>query len=78
MEKYYRHFKNGKIYRLLNTATVEANPEEKVVVYQAMYGERGIWTRPYGNFFEKVSKDGALVDRFQEIPFDEAMKEIAG
>ena len=77
MEKYYRHFKNGKIYRLLNTATVEANPEEKVVVYQAMYGERGIWTRPYGNFYEKVSKDGALVDRFQEIPFDEAMKEIA-
>ena len=38
MEKYYRHFRNGKIYRFVTYATLEATCEE-AVVYQAMYGD---------------------------------------
>ena len=34
MEKYYRHFRNGKIYRFVTFATLEATGEE-AVVYQA-------------------------------------------
>ena len=41
--KYYRHFK-GNIYRVLHIAKYSETLED-MVVYQAMYGERGIWVR---------------------------------
>lgn len=40
----YRHFK-GNEYRLLYTAR-HSETLEDMVVYQALYGERGIWVRP--------------------------------
>lgn len=40
----YRHFK-GNEYRLLYTAK-HSETLEDMVVYQALYGERGIWVRP--------------------------------
>ena len=40
----YRHFK-GKEYRVLYTAR-HSETLEPMVVYQALYGERGIWVRP--------------------------------
>ena len=43
-EKYYRHFRNRKIYRFVAFATLEAT-EEEAVVYQAMYGDRRLWIR---------------------------------
>lgn len=77
MEKYYRHFRNWKIYRILHIAAVEQNPTEKVVVYQAMYDDGTIWTRPYSYFFEKVlSENGTEVPRFSEVPEEDALKEI--
>ena len=42
--KYYRHFK-GNIYRVLHIAK-HSEALEDIVVYQAMYGERGVWVRP--------------------------------
>ena len=42
--KYYRHFK-GNVYRILHIAK-HSETLEDIVVYQAMYGERGIWVRP--------------------------------
>ncbi len=41
--------------------------EEEMVVYQALYGERGIWVRPLNMFLEKVEVGGKSVDRFEEI-----------
>ena len=77
MKKFYRHFRNGKIYRFLHIAAIESNPAEKVVVYQAMYDDGTIWTRPFSNFFEKVISDNWVeVPRFSEVPEDEALKEI--
>ena len=75
MEQYYRHFRNRKIYRFVTFATIEAT-EEGAVIYQAMYGDRPYWIRTKSNFFEEVLYDGIMVQRFQPIPKDEALKEI--
>lgn len=40
----YRHFK-GNEYRLLYVAR-HSETMEPMVVYQALYGQRGIWVRP--------------------------------
>ena len=40
----YRHFK-GNEYRVLHIAK-HSETLEPMVVYQALYGERGIWVRP--------------------------------
>ena len=40
----YRHFK-GKEYELLFLAT-HSETLEPMVVYRALYGERGLWVRP--------------------------------
>lgn len=44
MEKIYRHFKGG-YYRFITEVT-NSETQEKEVVYQALYGERKVWTRP--------------------------------
>lgn len=63
--KKYRHFK-GKEYLVLYKATHSETMEE-LVVYQALYGERGIWVRPLSMFLEKVERDGKIFYRFEEI-----------
>lgn len=75
MEQYYRHFRNGKIYRFVAFATIEAT-EEEAVVYQAMYGERKLWIRTKSNFFENVLHEGQMVPRFKPITEEEALKEL--
>lgn len=75
MEKYYRHFRNKKIYRFVAFATLEAT-EEDAVVYQAMYGEHKLWIRLKANFFEEVEYEGKMVPRFQPILEEEALKGI--
>lgn len=71
--RYYRHFKGGK-YRLLAIGR-DSETLEPVVVYQALYGSRDVWVRPYGMFFGKVLRDGVEIDRFREISPAEALGE---
>ena len=61
----YRHFK-GKEYELLEIAT-HSETLEQMVVYRALYGDRGIWVRPAGMWSETVEKDGYIGPRFQYI-----------
>lgn len=61
----YRHFK-GNEYRVLYTARHSETLEE-MVVYQALYGERGIWVRPKAMFNETVVYDGKAMQRFTYI-----------
>lgn len=61
----YRHFK-GKDYLVLHVAKHSETLEE-MVVYQALYGERGIWVRPLEMFLGKKEVDGRLINRFEEI-----------
>ena len=63
--KKYRHFK-GKEYLVLHIAKHSETMEE-MVVYQALYGEYGIWVRPLKMFLEQTSVDDKLVYRFEEI-----------
>ena len=40
---------------------------EDYVVYQALYGERGIWVRPASMWGETVERDGKVQPRFAYI-----------
>jgi len=58
----YRHYK-GNLYEVLYTAQ-HSETEEWMVVYRALYGEKGVWVRPYQIFTEKIDLDGRTVKRF--------------
>ncbi|WP_040212316.1 DUF1653 domain-containing protein [Clostridium polynesiense] len=62
--KKYKHFKGGE-YLVLHLAK-HSETLEDMVVYQALYGEYGVWVRPLKMFLEEVEVDGMLVNRFQE------------
>ena len=61
----YRHFKGGE-YELLFTAT-HSETIEPMVVYRALYGERGVWVRPAAMWEETVERDGRSMPRFTYI-----------
>ena len=63
--RYFRHFKGGQ-YRFVRTA-FDSETQERMVVYQALYGERQYWVRPEKMFFESVTRDGNTFPRFTEI-----------
>lgn len=64
-ERYFRHFKGG-LYRYVRTA-YDSETQERMVVYQALYGEKAYWVRPENMFFEHVTRDGKTFSRFTEI-----------
>ena len=65
----YRHFK-GKDYELLFLAT-HSETLEPMVVYRALYGERGVWVRPKAMFFSRVDRkkypDASQDWRFERV-----------
>lgn len=61
----YRHFK-GNEYRLLFVAT-HSETREPMVVYQALYGEKGLWVRPAATWTERVERDGYSGPRFRYL-----------
>ena len=61
----YRHYK-GNHYQVLYLAKYSETLED-MVVYQALYGERGIWVRPASMWNETVDYQGKQVKRFTYI-----------
>lgn len=61
----YRHYK-GNDYEVLCVAR-HSETEEELVVYKALYGERGTWVRPLAMFTEVIERDGQQVARFQLV-----------
>ena len=61
----YRHFK-GKEYRVLGVA-LHSETLEKLVVYQALYGDGQLWVRPAAMWTETVERDGQTLPRFSYI-----------
>ena len=61
----YRHYK-GNAYRVLGLAR-HSETLEPVVVYQALYGEHGLWVRPAGMFAETVATASGRQLRFVRI-----------
>ena len=61
----YRHFK-GNEYEVLYLAT-HSETLEPMVVYRALYDERGVWVRPASMWNETVERDGKTYRRFTYI-----------
>lgn len=59
----YKHYK-GNEYRVLAIAT-HSETLEKMVVYQALYGEYDIWVRPISMWNEIVDVNGVKTPRFK-------------
>ena len=64
-ERYFQHFKGGK-YKFIHSA-FDSETQERMVVYQALYGDQAYWVRPEKMFFGKVTRDGRTFNRFTEI-----------
>ncbi len=63
---HYRHYKGGE-YEVVGLAR-HSETEEALVVYRALYGERGLWVRPAAMWNEAVTlADGRQVTRFARI-----------
>ena len=58
----YQHFK-GNRYRVLYVAR-HSETLEPMVVYQALYGDGGLWVRPAAMWNEQVSRDDYSGTRF--------------
>ena len=58
----YQHYKGPK-YKVFYVAT-HSETQEPLVIYQALYGEHGMWARPLSMFLETVEKDGQTLPRF--------------
>ncbi len=63
----YRHYK-GNEYRVLGVAR-HSETGEALVVYQALYGERGLWVRPAAMFVEKVDVGAPGAPRVPRFAF---------
>jgi len=58
----YQHFK-GNQYRVIGIARHSETLEE-MVVYQALYGEGGLWVRPASMWNEIIERNGKTFPRF--------------
>ena len=61
----YRHFK-GNEYEVIGISR-HSETEEPMVVYRALYGEGGLWTRPASMWNETVTRDGVEYRRFMPV-----------
>ncbi len=61
----YRHFKGGE-YEVLGFAK-DSESLEEMVIYRALYGDKGVWVRPVRMWSEIVKREGKSFQRFTFI-----------
>jgi len=65
----YKHFKNGKLYRVLGVGK-HSETLEDMVFYEALYDNQTskLWVRPLKMFLEEViASDGSKKPRFEFV-----------
>ena len=61
----YRHYK-GNLYDLIGVVR-HSETLEPLALYRPLYGEGGLWVRPYAMFFETVVINGLAQPRFARV-----------
>ncbi len=61
----YQHHKGG-LNRVIGTAR-HSESLEPMTVYQALYGEQGLWVRPAAMFADVAEFNGKVQPRFERI-----------
>ena len=61
----YRHFK-GNLYEVVDLVH-HSETQEPLVLYRALYGDRGLWVRPLEMFFETIEREGKTLLRFEPV-----------
>ncbi len=78
--EFYRHFK-GKFYQIKALAK-DAGTLETQAVYQALYGNFGVWVRPLSEFMSPVDREkypeAGQTWRFEKILPEELSEKTAG
>jgi len=69
----YRHYK-GNQYEVVGFVK-HSETLEDMVVYKALYGERGTWVRPLSMWENPIEVDGKTVKRFEYVG-DDSLSEI--
>ena len=62
---HYRHYK-GNDYEVIDLVR-HSETEEWLVLYRPLYGEGGLWVRPYSMFVEDVMINGVSIPRFARL-----------
>jgi len=71
----YQHYK-GPYYRVMDVAR-HSETEEELVIYRALYGEKGMWARPLSMFTETIELDGLTKPRFAYVDPQTEVLELA-
>ncbi len=61
----YQHYKQLD-YEVIGVVR-HSETLEPLVLYKALYGEQGLWVRPFAMFTEEVVVDGISKPRFQKL-----------
>ncbi|GAB3060354.1 DUF1653 domain-containing protein [Stenotrophomonas tumulicola] len=61
----YRHFKGG-LYEVLDVVR-SSETLQPMVLYRALYGEGGLWVRPYAMFVEPIAATDGVRPRFAPV-----------
>ena len=61
----YRHYK-GNQYEVIGFAR-HSETLEDMVIYKALYGERGTWVRPLSMWENPIEQGGKTVKRFEYV-----------
>ena len=64
----YLHYKGG-LYEVQGVVR-HSETLQPMVLYRALYGQRGLWVRPFDMFLETVQVEGRTVSRFTWIAND--------